>query len=74
VPTHTPASASQQLSEALAHLDIIQPASLRDPVRAILCGGIQVCVQSRTLTGKPVDEPLALAEAVIAASREADRG
>jgi hypothetical protein len=71
---HTPSSASRLLSEALAHLDVIQPASLRDPIRAILGAGIEVCVRSRSLSGKPVGEALALAEAVVAAGREVSRG
>lgn len=65
---HTPRSASMLLSGALAHLDVIQPPDLRGPVRDILRAGIEVCVSSRSLLGKPIRPALDLAQAVMNAA------
>lgn len=62
---HSPRSASSLLSGALAHLDVIQPPALREPVRDILRAGIEICVSSRSLLGKPVQHTLNLAQAVM---------
>jgi hypothetical protein len=65
---HSPRSASSLLSGALAHLDVIQPPDLRGPVRDILRAGIEVCVTSRSLLGKPIQPALDLAQAVMNAA------
>lgn len=65
---HTPRSASMLLSGALAHLDVIQPPDLRGPVRDILRAGIEICVGSRSLLGKPILPALDLAQAVMNAA------
>ncbi|MEU7787676.1 hypothetical protein [Amycolatopsis sp. NPDC049159] len=62
---HSPRSASMLLSGALAHLDVIQPEALRGPVRDILRAGIELCVGSRSLLGKPIRPALDLAQAVM---------
>jgi hypothetical protein len=62
---HSPRSASSLMSAALAHLDVIEPATLRGPVRDILRAGIEVCVTSRSLLGKPVQFTIDLAQAVV---------
>ena len=62
---HSPRSASVLLSGALAHLDVIQPPELRGPVRDILRAGIELCVSSRSLIGKPIQHTLDLAQAVM---------
>jgi hypothetical protein len=66
---HSPRSASVLLSEALAHLDVIQPEAARGPVRDIFGAGIEVCVTSRSLRGKPIAATVALAQAVVDAAR-----
>ncbi|MEV6897465.1 hypothetical protein [Amycolatopsis sp. NPDC051372] len=65
---HSPRSASVLLSGALAHLDVIQPPDLRGPVRDILRAGIELCVTSRSLLGKPILPALNLAQAVMNAA------
>jgi hypothetical protein len=65
---HSPRSASVLLSGALAHLDVIQPPDLRGPVRDILRAGIEMCVTSRSLLGKPILPALDLAQAVMNAA------
>ncbi|MFD5089335.1 hypothetical protein ACFWMR_01945 [Amycolatopsis thailandensis] len=62
---YTPRAASSLLSSALARLDVIQPEGLRDPVRDILRAGIEVCVSSRSLLGKPIQYTINLAQAII---------
>jgi hypothetical protein len=61
---HTPRSAAMLLTDALAHIDRIQPASAREPVRQMLRAGIETCASSRSLAGKPVQQTLALAQAL----------
>ena len=72
---HSPRSASALLSGALAHLDVIQPPALRGPVRDILRAGIEMCVTSRSLLGKPIQHTIHLAQAVMdTANSEEHRG
>lgn len=66
--THSPRSAAVLLSGALAHLDVIQPPELRGPVRDILRAGVELCVGSRSLLGKPIQYTIDLAEAVMNAA------
>jgi hypothetical protein len=69
---HSPRSASALLSGALAHLDVIQPPELRGPVRDILRAGIEMCVTSRSLLGKPIQHTIELAQAVMNAAEPRD--
>jgi hypothetical protein len=71
---HSPRSASVLLSGALAHLDVIQPPALRGPVRDILRAGIELCVGSRSLLGKPIQYTLDLAQAVMDTVTSEERG
>jgi hypothetical protein len=71
---HSPRSASMLLSGALAHLDVIQPPDLRGPVRDILRAGIELCVGSRSLLGKPIQHTLRLAQAVMDTANSEERG
>lgn len=61
----SPRSASSLLSEALAHLDVIQPPALRDPIRNIFRAGIEMCVTSPSLLGLPIQYTIELAQAVV---------
>jgi hypothetical protein len=69
---HSPRSASVLLSGALAHLDVIQPPELRGPIRDILRAGIELCVSSRSLAGKPIQHTIHLAQAVMDAAEPRD--
>lgn len=63
--SYTPRAASALLSGALSRLDVIQPEDLRGPVRDILRAGIELCVSSRSLIGKPIQYTIDLAQAII---------
>lgn len=73
IADHSPRSASVLLSGALAHLDVIQPPALREPVRDILRAGIELCVGSRSLLGKPIQHTLRLAQAVMDTANSEER-
>ena len=68
--THTPRSASALLSDALGHLNLIEPPAAREPVRGMLRAAIEECTISNSLLGKRINYVLELAEALVAASRE----
>jgi ABC-type cobalamin transport system ATPase subunit len=70
---HSPRSAAVLLSGALAHLDVIQPAALREPVRDILRAGVEMCVTSRSLLGKPIQHTIRLAQAVMDVAKSEER-
>ena len=61
---HTPRSAALVFTDALGHLDLVQPESLREPVRNMLRAGIEQCAVVRSLLGKPIMHTLDLAEAL----------
>jgi hypothetical protein len=67
----SPRAASLLFGRALQQVDRIQPASLRDPIVAMLEAGIERCVVSRSLLGQPVNHLIALAEALTADESEA---
>jgi hypothetical protein len=69
---HSPRSASALLSNALGHLDVIQPAALRGPVRNILRAGIEICMTSRSLLGLPIQHTIDLAQAVMDVAGDRD--
>lgn len=49
---HAPRSAAVLLSNALGHLDLIEPAAAREPVRGMLRAAIEECTVSSSLLGK----------------------
>ncbi|MEV6908008.1 hypothetical protein [Amycolatopsis sp. NPDC051071] len=65
VTNHSPRSASVLLSGALARLDVVQPETLRGPVRDILRAGIELCTVSQSLIGLPIRFTLDLAQAIM---------
>lgn len=67
---YTPRSAVLVLTDALGHLDLVQPESLREPARHMLRAGIELCATTRSLLGKPIMHTLAFAEALIDAAKE----
>lgn len=69
---HSPRSAAVLLSGALAHLDVIQPEALRGPVRDILRAGVELCVGTRSLLGKPIQHTIRLAQAIMDAAVESE--
>lgn len=66
---HTPRSAAVLLSDALGHLDVVEPPSAREPIRNILRSGIEMCAVSRSLLGKPITHTLSLAHSIVDAAR-----
>lgn len=62
---HTPRSAAVLLTRALDRLDRIEPAAVRAPIGEMLRAGIEMCVVSRSLLDKPVNNLLDLAQALI---------
>jgi hypothetical protein len=53
------------LTDALDHLDLIEPPAARAPIRLMLRGGIEQCAMSRSLLGKPVNFVLELAQVLV---------
>jgi hypothetical protein len=66
---HTPRSAAALLSNALGHLDLIEPPAAREPIRLMFRATIEQCTVSATLWGQPVRYVLELAQALVDASR-----
>lgn len=62
----SPRQAGLLFARALRRVDRIQPASLREPVAAMLEAGIEQCTLCRPLLGKPVNHLIALADALTA--------
>lgn len=62
---HSPRSAAALLSEALNHIDLIEPPGAREPIRHMFRAAIEICVTSRSLLGKPVVFALDLAQALV---------
>lgn len=62
---HTPRSGALLLTDALTHLELLEPAAAREPVRLMFRAGIELCADSRSLLGKPVNYLLELAEALV---------
>lgn len=67
---HTPHSAAALLSEALSHLDRVEPPGAREPVRQMFRAAIEMCTVSRSLLGLPVVYVLELAQALVDTSGE----
>lgn len=67
---YTPRRAALVLTDALGHLNLIEPSAVREPVRQMLRAGIELCATTRSLAGKPVMHTLALAEALIEAGKD----
>lgn len=66
---HSPRSAAALLSEALNHLDLLEPPGAREPVRNMFRAAIEVCVMSRSLIGKPVVPVIELAQSLVDENR-----
>lgn len=67
---HTPRSAAALLSEALGHLDIVEPPAAREPIRSMFRAGTERCAISTSLLGLPMVYELDLAQAIVDAARE----
>jgi hypothetical protein len=65
---HTPRSAALLITDALAHLDLVEPPAAREPIRHMLRAGIEQCTMARSLLGKPVNHVIALAQALVGAA------
>jgi hypothetical protein len=63
---YTPRAAAALLSEALGHLDVVEPPAAREPIRQMFRAEIERCTLSRSLLGQPVTYVLQLAEALVA--------
>lgn len=61
----TPRSAALLLSDALTHLDRIQPPAAREPIRGMFRAEIERCAMSNSLLGRPVNYVLELAQAIV---------
>jgi hypothetical protein len=66
----TPRSAAALLSDALGHLDVVEPAAAREPIRSMFRAGIERCALSTSLMGLPMVYELDLAQAIVDAARE----
>lgn len=66
---YTPRSAAALLSNALGHLDLVEPPTAREPIRQMFRATIERCTASDTLLGQPVQYVLELAQALVDASR-----
>jgi hypothetical protein len=65
----TPRSASVLLSDALGHVELIEPSAAREPIRMMFRAAIEECTISSSLLGKRLNYVLELAEALVAADR-----
>lgn len=65
----SPRAAAALLTEALSHLDMVQPPSAREPIRLILRAAVETCVVSHSLLGKPVTGAIELAHALVTAGK-----
>lgn len=63
---HTPRSAALLLSDAIEHLDRVEPSEAREPIRGMLRAAIERCALSKSLLGQPVNYVLELAQAIVA--------
>lgn len=70
---HSPRSAAALLSEALGHVELIEPASAREPIRHMFRAAIERCVVARSLFGQPVVFVLELAQALVDESHVSGR-
>jgi hypothetical protein len=62
---HTPRSAALLLSEALEHLDRVEPSTAREPIRGMFRAAIERCAISTSLLGQSVNYVLDLAQAIV---------
>lgn len=65
---HTPSSAVLLLSDALTHLDCVEPPAAREPIRGMLRAAIEQCAVSKSLLGLPLNYVLELAQAILDAA------
>lgn len=71
---HSPRSAAVLLSDALAHIDLIEPFMAREPIRQMFRGAIELCTISRSLLGQPVVLVLDLAQALVDRADAVEQG
>jgi hypothetical protein len=62
---HSPRTAVVLLSDALGHLDLVEPASAREPIRQMFRAAIEVCAIRTSLLGTPIAYTLELAQALV---------
>jgi hypothetical protein len=61
----TPRTAALLFSEAIEHIDSLEPPAVRAPIRDMFRAEIERCALSRSLLGQPVNYMLELAEAIV---------
>lgn len=67
---HSPRSAVVLLVRALDCVNLIEPATAREPIRSLLRATVELCTVSSSLIGQPVTLPLQLAQALVDAAEE----
>lgn len=65
--TPSPRAASVLCGRALGHLDLVQPETLREPIRFLLLAAIETCATRRSLIGDPMVPTLEIARGLLAA-------
>lgn len=63
--TPSPRAASVLCARALAHVDLVQPSTLREPLRLLLTAAIELCTTRRSLIGDPVTYTLEIARGLL---------
>jgi len=66
---HTPRSAALLLSDALEHLDRVEPPAAREPIRDMFRAAIELCAVSTSLLGQQVNYVFELAQAIVDESK-----
>lgn len=61
---YSPRAAAVLFTRALRQVELIEPASLREPVAAMLAAGIERCALVPSLVGQQVNYLIALAQAL----------
>lgn len=62
---YTPRSAALLFSEAIEHIDSLNPPAVRKPIRDMFRAEIERCAISTSLLGQSVNYVLELAEAIV---------
>jgi hypothetical protein len=71
---YTPRSAALLFSEAIEHIDRLDPPAVREPIRNMFRAEIERCAISTSLLGKPVNYALDLAEAIVESKPKIESG
>lgn len=61
----TPYEATALLTEALNHIDLVEPAVIREPVAQVLGKALSIAHQAPTLWGQPVRYALLIAHGLV---------